>query len=1341
MVMKTGATRAKTILTCVVAISWTLVAQGAEPRRPSHGNATARHNGAALRQIVSGRSATAKTMSTARKSIAGGPRLLRVVGRFAYDSTFTSNDLSGVDTILVEVRDDDTIGHSVLWSGYTDSNGYFDTGVVDISADDNEPDLYVYFETDSPFVSVEDGDLISDHYSWDSFDSLLVDDFTGDFIDFGTHAPAETGVGSNIPALDILQLVNRAHRFVLQVTNLNVSKVTAQWPSGDDFGYDYDGEMTFGEFIYLAPQILHLYAHHLERAVGMVVAANNDCGSDCQYCETGDANCSTVVDCSWCPMTPGIARSEGFADWFPSAANRAFMAQYAYDSGEPFRIPTGYHEFFPPEIFPDDPFDDVSDLSEIRAYCGADALDNADRVINVVSAMLEDLADDVMDDHAGDGLSECAYLTDGTVLTTYLIDKPADVLALIDQLILDYPNDLPSLYSAALNISPVYTARFPADTEPPGIVRAVVSPSHPIGQGGPLPCITLEWQFPIDDASGACAYSYEWTTDPAGLEPDMLEDVLASCTMTQGPFNLGQHYISMRAKDCAGNWSGEWEVFGPFEVTDCNNNGIVDICEGDCQPESEENGGCSIGDFCAGQFNCGFRLDCNHNHVPDSCDVADGTSEDCNESNVPDECESVFHWAVDGAAWNEAASWEEGQFPTDGSDACIDIPGDETASILHATAVIGILACEETLDIYSTTTPRPDVTLNDSSWIRGDLKLHGNTGFLRVNNRLEIDGRFIWTGSSNSQVTTLTGAGETRVHGGATFSSGVVLDDHRLILESESSSTSTGTVWFSGGSILEIMQDATYDHQGTGRAFVGTTDDQVINHGTIVRSAATGNSDFNVPVTNNGLIHLQSGELTLRRGSSHSGTVQADPGTLFRLWGGGHSFLPSSSIIAERVKIDGGGSIGGTYNVSVSTTKDDSRTLTFTDQCTVVNYGPTFDLDHGTVHFNAAVGGPIHFDSFTLGESSSHGGIAWFNSGDPVDIDELQMNPGTVRGSSDVTINTRCYWGSGSHFRDPGTINVNGTMTVGSGSNAKNLADRTMHIFGTTSMVGGFGMTGSASLHIHPGAVLDIQVDTGGSIISGASLHNAGTLVKSAGTATSRISSDVTNTGTVEVRSGVLEFYTYYGYFYIQTAGQTILNGGDIRMFGTKSFSISGGTLTGYGTITGKVSIGAATVAPGLAVGTLIVNGNYTQNGESTLEIEIESANPGGYDRLEVSGTATLSGELLVLKNAGFTPEMGDAFVILTANSVVGEFDNVTIPPPLEIRYEQQQVKLIVPLPGDLDENGIVDLFDWSLFMPCFGGMDNGSPPTCPADVDADLDHDGDVDFDDLTTMVAAAKI
>ena len=136
------------------------------------------------------------------------------------------------------------------------------------------------------------------------------------------------------------------------------------------------------------------------------------------------------------------------------------------------------------EFLPSPEGDLKFDLSEARAYCGADVLDNADRVIIAVAAFLEDVGDLERDDHARDGRDECAFLTDGTVLSMYLIDKPADVLTLIDLLILEFPTYLAELYSAALNMAPLYTTRFPADVDPPGAVQGVTSLSHPIGQGG-----------------------------------------------------------------------------------------------------------------------------------------------------------------------------------------------------------------------------------------------------------------------------------------------------------------------------------------------------------------------------------------------------------------------------------------------------------------------------------------------------------------------------------------------------------------------------------------------------------------------------------------------------------------------------------------------------------------------------------------------------------------------------------------------------------------------------------------------------------------------------------------
>lgn len=66
---------------------------------------------------------------------------------------------------------------------------------------------------------------------------------------------------------------------------------------------------------------------------------------------------------------------------------------------------------------------------------------------------------------------------------------------------------------------------------------------------------------------------------------------------------------------------------------DCNNNGLLDICEisDETVVDCNEN---NIPDVC--EIGTG---DCNENGIPDECDVADGFSMDDNMNGIPDECE------------------------------------------------------------------------------------------------------------------------------------------------------------------------------------------------------------------------------------------------------------------------------------------------------------------------------------------------------------------------------------------------------------------------------------------------------------------------------------------------------------------------------------------------------------------------------------------------------------------------------------------------------------------------------------------------------------------------------
>ena len=65
----------------------------------------------------------------------------------------------------------------------------------------------------------------------------------------------------------------------------------------------------------------------------------------------------------------------------------------------------------------------------------------------------------------------------------------------------------------------------------------------------------------------------------------------------------------------------------------------------------------------------------------------------------------------------------------------------------------------------------------------------------------------------------------------------------------------------------------------------------------------------------------------------------------------------------------------------------------------------------------------------------------------------------------------------------------------------------------------------------------------------------------------------------------------------------------------------------------------------------------------------------------------------------------------------------------------------VLVIPGDLDEDGDVDVIDFGTFVDCFGGPENTTPPSgcSPETFDAcDLDQDNDVDLGDFTTFQAA---
>ncbi len=98
----------------------------------------------------------------------------------------------------------------------------------------------------------------------------------------------------------------------------------------------------------------------------------------------------------------------------------------------------------------------------------------------------------------------------------------------------------------------------------------------------------------------------------------------------------------------------------------------------------------------------------------------------------------------------------------------------------------------------------------------------------------------------------------------------------------------------------------------------------------------------------------------------------------------------------------------------------------------------------------------------------------------------------------------------------------------------------------------------------------------------------------------------------------------------------------------------SAGTLRGHGLVAGDVTNNGI-VWPGGSIGTLTINGNYTQSPTGMLMIDVS---PAGASQLNVGGTANLAGSLSLLYGPGtYTAK---SYPIVTATHVNGTFGTVS---------------------------------------------------------------------------------
>jgi hypothetical protein len=183
----------------------------------------------------------------------------------------------------------------------------------------------------------------------------------------------------------------------------------------------------------------------------------------------------------------------------------------------------------------------------------------------------------------------------------------------------------------------------------------------------------------------------------------------------------------------------------------------------------------------------------------------------------------------------------------------------------------------------------------------------------------------------------------------------------------------------------------------------------------------------------------------------------------------------------------------------------------------------------------------------------------------------------------------------------------------------------------------------------------------------------------------------------------------------IEPDGVTSLEGGtlDVQYVDIRAGRLTGhGSIaTGSGTVPGQVENLSGVVAPGSGLGSLAIEGRFSNGKAGTVEMEIGGTAAGSqYDQIVVTGDVTLAGTLYLALTGGFTPAIGaNSYTLFSATGELGgRFSRISFPAlPADrmwaVFYTDDSLSLKVTLPGDFDANGLVNAADLPAWQAGFG--------------------------------------
>jgi hypothetical protein len=392
---------------------------------------------------------------------------------FQGDFKYTREDgvVLGADHIKIRIWDDDGPIDEVIWSGETDANGHFQGAVswddCDISGCD-DPDVYVEVIASTDACDLQADSILEETYTWES---PVIDNFTGTFIDFGTMTP-----GPQNDVVHVFNTVTRAHRFAANRGGMSAPAVDVQFPDG---GSNSRYDTQFGELHIVGSQAwdeviaTHEYGHYLNDTFGNLLEPDYENG----FCDTPDPG-----HCLWCPEGVGEGWQEGFADWYGQLVVEAYPSDYGQ---------TPWVAAHPDGVYGVDGLDTCQ--QDDTAYPDG-------KTEGYVMALLRDIQDGTYDNHSG-GTPDCTQdamsLGYDEILTVFRDDDPTDIGMFINSFRARYPQHDMDLWSTTQNVGPTFSFPLPDPvvvSQPPSCSIARVGETLAISVTGNGSLLQYQWR-------------------------------------------------------------------------------------------------------------------------------------------------------------------------------------------------------------------------------------------------------------------------------------------------------------------------------------------------------------------------------------------------------------------------------------------------------------------------------------------------------------------------------------------------------------------------------------------------------------------------------------------------------------------------------------------------------------------------------------------------------------------------------------------------------------------------------------------------------------------------------